>query len=220
MSRLIDMTGQTFGRLTVVGRGPDYIRPGDGMREPRWECLCVCGGRKCCARSNLLRGLTQSCGCLHSEVTSARHTTHGATVGGMKTVEFTTWVSMIQRCYDPSATSYGRYGARGITVCERWRSSFANFLSDMGQRPTPKHSIERSNNAGNYDPGNCRWATTIEQGRNTRRNRLITFCGETLCMSAWAERTGIPYSAIARRLSLGWPAEKTLTHKLRHQILK
>lgn len=120
------------------------------------------------------------------------------------------WKSMLWRCRNKNARCFRNYGGRGIKVCDRWQA-FENFFADMGHPPEGM-SIERENNDGDYEPGNCCWATRLEQQRNTRHNRLITFRGETLPISVWAERTGISYAAVRQRISrYGWSPERALT---------
>lgn len=121
------------------------------------------------------------------------------------------WQSAKDRCYNPNHDFYPAYGGRGIVVCDRWLESFDNFLADMGEKPTPRHSIDRINNDGNYEPTNCRWATPLEQASHTRRNRNLTFNGETLHCAEWARRTGLSRSLIEHRLESGWSTEKTLS---------
>lgn len=151
--------GERFGRLVIH----EFI--GSDSRHPRVRCLCDCG--KWCEPhwGNVKRGVTQSCGCLHNEQLSKRAKTHGLT----KTIEYRIWADMISRCERPTATGYKDYGDRGIGVCQTWRQSFVAFLADVGQRPSPLHSIDRINNDGNYEPGNVRWATKSEQRLNQRR---------------------------------------------------
>jgi len=119
---------------------------------------------------------------------------------------------MWQRCTTPENPNYARYGGRGIRVCERWKK-FENFFADMGKRPSPKHSIERKDNDGDYTPKNCVWATREEQANNTRRNRYLTHNGETLTLEAWAKRLGLSSSTLSHRLTKGWPLEEVLTTK-------
>lgn len=120
------------------------------------------------------------------------------------------WKGMLGRCQRKTDQAFRNYGGRGIKVCERWQS-FENFFADMGHPPEGT-SIEREDNEGDYCPENCRWATRLEQQRNSRRNRLITFRGETLPLSVWAERTGLPYGALRQRISTyGWTPERALT---------
>ena len=128
------------------------------------------------------------------------------------TPEYRSWDAMLQRCYNHQHRSWANYGGRGITVCERWRNSFEAFYADMGNKPTLQHTIDRyPEKSGNYEPGNCRWATRKEQQRNTRTNHLLTFRGETLTMAEWAERLGFGDWIIESRLRRGWTIEKTLT---------
>lgn len=124
---------------------------------------------------------------------------------------FQTWIAMIRRCGDPRSKGYENYGARGITVCERWRADFWAFVADMGERPSPKHTIERIKNDGHYAPDNCRWATDAEQKMNTRRNTLVTFKGKTLPVTEWARRLDIPPATLFWRLRNGVAPEIALT---------
>lgn len=122
---------------------------------------------------------------------------------------------MKDRCHNPNSPAFDRYGGRGIRVCERWRDSFANFFTDMGPRPTPKHSLDRIDNSGNYKPENCRWATDVEQAQNMRKNRFLTHDGRTLCASEWARVIGVKPGTLERRLNAGWSVERALTEPLR-----
>jgi len=125
---------------------------------------------------------------------------------------YTLWLNMKCRCYDPQAINYERYGERGVSVCERWRTSFQNFYQDMGNIPAPGYSIERIDNEGNYTPENCRWATPKEQARNTRRNRMLTHKGKTLSVAEWSEITGIGSTTIRQRLDgCNWSVDEALT---------
>jgi hypothetical protein len=119
--------------------------------------------------------------------------------------------SMIQRCHSPNCRGFKHYGGRGITVCERWRKSLKAFLADMGPRPSTKHSLDRINNDGNYEPGNCRWATQREQMANTRVTRLLNHNGETLCVKEWARRIGLTHSAVQFRLARGLSVAEALS---------
>lgn len=124
------------------------------------------------------------------------------------TPTYDSWRSMHRRCR-PDFNGCSAYFDRGITVCERW-GTFENFVADMGVRP-PGTSLDRIDNAGNYEPGNCRWATPGEQARNTKANRMIAFNGEVLCVTDWAAKLGISRSALSHRLKTGWPIEAALT---------
>lgn len=118
---------------------------------------------------------------------------------------------MLSRCTNPKTPAYKNYGGRGITVCDRWRHDYAAFRADMGPRPTPEMEIDRIDNNGNYEPGNCRWATPKEQSRNQRRNRKIEHDGQSLVAVDWSEKTGIHDRSIKSRLRYGWTAEEALT---------
>ena len=138
--------------------------------------------------------------------------THGCSRRGKTTVEYRIWDGIKQRCYSPGNSNWHKYGAKGIVMCDRWRNSFAAFLDDMGPRPSEKHSIDRyPNQTGNYEPGNCRWATSLEQNANLTRNRMLTCGGETLHASEWARRMGVNVSVVFKRLRMGWSDEKTIT---------
>lgn len=120
---------------------------------------------------------------------------------------------MLGRCTNPNNRDFVLYGGRGIRVCARWSASFESFLADMGERPTKRHSIDRIDNNGDYEPGNCRWATPLEQNRNRRNTRLVTFKGETLALAEWSQRTGIAYHTLKSRLLKGWDSARALTTK-------
>lgn len=171
MPRLIDLSGKRFGRLQVIRRA--------GTHEcglPTWLCRCDCGSEKEILGQNLRLGESNSCGCLQRELmgerSSARFAEHGESTATKKTPEYVSWSAMLSRCNNPNATGYERYGGVGITVCQRWRESYQHFLADMGRRPSKQHSLDRfPNNAGNYEPDNCRWATKSEQSSNQRKRR-------------------------------------------------
>lgn len=203
------MIGMQFGRLAVLESAG---RSKDGRDQ--WLCACECGNRTVVIGKNLRRNNTQSCGCFHRERSAESHRTHGLS----RAEEFNTWVQMKQRCNNPRNRAYGNYGGRGIRVCERWQHSFDAFLEDMGPRPSSKHSIDRIDNDGNYEPGNCRWATRTEQTRNRRGTVTLTFCGESRSMAEWSQVVGIPYSALQFRISHGWTAERALTIPVRDAV--
>jgi hypothetical protein len=155
-----NIVGKRFGRLVVL-RAARRMKSGKVL----WYCECNCGGSTITMTSNLTSGHTQSCGCFMREQTSRARKTHGAS----GSVEHRTWKHIKMRCYNPKDISYKNYGGRGIIMCERWRHSAENFIADMGPKPSPKHSIDRINNDGNYEPSNCRWATRKQQNNNKRQ---------------------------------------------------
>lgn len=157
---MIDLMGQTFGRLTVVGRAP---RNRQGRAQ--WHCRCVCGGETTVRSDVLRRGRSASCGCMKREIVAALHTVHGHAGRGSEHPLYWVWMGMKERCRNPRNDRYAYYGGRGIVVCERW-ASFEHFLSDMGERPGAGYSLDRIDNDGNYEPGNVRWATGKQQAAN------------------------------------------------------
>lgn len=129
------------------------------------------------------------------------------------------WHTMIARCHKPNASGYEDYGARGISVCDRWRNDIHAFIADMGPRPSPKHSIDRIDNDGDYEPGNCRWATSMEQSRNNRRTILVTFNGKTQCIKDWVMELGLVYPRVTARIrTLGWTPLQALELESRQAI--
>jgi len=125
--------------------------------------------------------------------------------------EAESWRSMIRRCYNPKHHKFATYGARGVKVCDHWRNSFEAFLADMGPKPTPKHTIERIDNDGDYSPDNCKWATNAEQSRNMRTNHRITAFGRTQILEDWSRETGISAQTIRQRLKSGWTSEDAVS---------
>jgi hypothetical protein len=195
--------GMRFGRLIVLARAPKK----HGDSHIQWLCGCDCG-QECSAASSALRvGRSISCGCRASEVMALGiRFKHGCA----DTPEYNTWKSMVHRCTNQKTSRWGDYGGRGIVVCERWQS-FENFLADMGMRPSARHSLDRVNVHGNYEPGNCRWATIDIQARNTSRTAMLTFNGTTQCVADWATDLGVYPQRLRDRLKAGWSVEKTLT---------
>jgi hypothetical protein len=156
--KIIDLTGKRFGRLVVLALHAEKSRFG-------WVCRCDCGGERIVRGSDLIRGMSKSCNCLRKEMFAKRSTKHGL----CRSRAYQSWKGMKARCFNPRDRAYPDYGGRGITVCERWLI-FENFYADMGERP-PGMSLDRINNDGNYEPGNCRWATVAEQLANRRPRR-------------------------------------------------
>ena len=159
--RAYELTGRRFGRLEVIGLGP---RKG---AKRRWVCRCDCGQLALAHTHDLMTGRHTSCGCYQREVV----TTHGASTKqhNYRSPEYRAWIAMKGRCYNPATTRFAYYGGRGVSVCDRWRHSFSDFLADMGPRPSPDHSVDRIDANGHYEPTNCRWATRAEQHANMRK---------------------------------------------------
>ena len=211
------MIARKFGRLTIIAAGQPRERRGRPVRT--WVAQCDCGGAKTVVEEDLHAGSTRSCGCLKKQRLAEhiqRCTKHGFARKNKKRSEYRVWRKMIERCEDARNKDFADYGGRGIAVCRRWRDSFELFYADMGPRPSAQHSIDRfPNNDGNYEPGNCRWATLREQGRNKRNNRLIDVDGVTRTLAEWAERTGIGPSTLWYRLQAGLSPEVAISKPLR-----
>lgn len=201
--RFIDLTGQVFGRVTVIS----YVGR-SANRNSLWQCRCACGHAWTVNAQCLRSGDTKSCGCLQREKARAagdRTRTHSMS----RTSTYVVWRGMLARCGNRQNKNFPGYGGRGIKVCDRWHS-FENFLADMGPRPE-KMTIERQNNDGNYEPGNCKWATVKEQNRNKRTTRMLTLNGKTQCLADWAKELRRPEPTLWSRLARGWPIERALS---------
>lgn len=199
--KFIDLTGKRFGRLTALRR---LDRRGI---EWYWLCACECGNQSEVAGVSLREGTTKSCGCLARDNLRTLATTHGFTGTRIHRI----WKNMIQRCSNPKSRGYKDYGGRGIRVCKRWRK-FENFLADMGEPPSPEHSIDRyPDNDGNYEPGNVRWATNVEQANNSRHNVWLEFNGERRTVRGWAKHLGVKEQKLHNRIRKGWPIERVLS---------
>lgn len=200
-----DITGKRFGKLTVV------CRNGRIGSEAAWKCACECGNTTTVRAYSLKSGTTKSCGCGKGNSGRKMFTTHGMS----KTPVYRIWKAMMCRCYQKRNRAYPRYGGRGIDVCDRWHD-FTNFYSDMGERPSGT-SIDRIDNNKGYSPDNCRWATNIEQARNTRRNVSVSYGGKEAYLSELAERAGISYYTLyCRYKRMGWNIEDAVSLPLRH----
>jgi hypothetical protein len=186
------LCGMVFGRLSVVAEA-------ERKKDRRqWLCECACGTRKVIGHRALKSGMAASCGCLRKEVAAKRKTVHGYACRGKKSRLYKVWTGMLARCQIKSASGYENYGGRGIGVCERWHE-FENFLADMGE-PASGMTIERNDNNGNYEPGNCRWATRKEQGKNKRNNRVIEHAGKSMTVTDWARHLGISLATLLEAL--------------------
>lgn len=185
--RFIDLTGQVFGRLTVLGFA--------GRRH--WYVQCECGNLKKTSSSNLVRLAVRSCGCLHSEILGEKNKTHGLN----RAPEVIAFNHAKDRCLNHRNRSFGLYGGRGI---EFRFASFNEFFQEVGTRPSNRHSIDRINTNGHYEVGNVRWATHKQQCSNRRSNRFLTANNISMTMTQWSEKTAIPFSTIHSRIRRGW----------------
>lgn len=206
-----DLRGKKFGRLTVIERADDYVSP-SGNHCTQWLCECECGNTAIISASSLSHGLTSSCGCKAIEITKKLSTIHGMS---RKRI-YKLYYSMKARCYKTSSTSYKKYGANGITICDEWlgKDGFVNFYNwaiTNGYRDDL--TIDRIDGTKGYSPDNCRWATYKEQANNTKATVFLTYNGETKPASEWAEITGLSQSSICGRKRNGWSDEECLTIK-------
>lgn len=201
MPKKIDISGRRFVRLVAIS-----IDSMHKIRGSRWLCQCDCGKLAVVSVGNLTSGNSKSCGCLRLDRLSERATRHGETAGKRRSSEYKIWGSLIQRCTNPKSAAYSGYGGRGIDVCDEWRS-FDAFLRDMGRRPSPEHSIDRKNNDRGYNKENCRWSTSAEQSRNTRRNRRIETPGGPMLLCDAALKYGFSQQVLWKRLDRGWKME-------------
>lgn len=206
MGRFIDLTGQKFGRLTVLERAGS-----DKKKNATWRCKCDCGKEKVIIGESIRHGKTTSCGCILAEFNSNRLKTHGSKPERLYRI----WCGMMTRCYNQNTKRYTDYGGRGIQVCEEWKQ-FEVFRDWAIKSGYSEHlTIDRIDVNGNYHPTNCRWATMQEQANNTRRNHRFEYNGETHTLSEWARILNIPRGVIKDRLRLNWPIEKALTEPIK-----
>jgi hypothetical protein len=196
--------GQRFGQLVVIERANNVPK----ARNIMWSCKCDCGNMTTVAASNL--GRTLSCGCLAIDTARALLTgnTNNRTHNMSHTDEHNIWCAMQNRCTNPNAPKYKNYGERGIKICDRWQD-FSNFYADMRNRPSKKHSIDRIDNDGNYEPGNCRWVTNIVQSRNKSTNKVVELNGIKLCIVEWCEVMGIRRGKIYEMTKTGRTKNKS-----------
>lgn len=203
--RLPVEVGQRFTSLVVTGEARD------ARNKLQYVCLCDCGKTVITTGPKLHSGHTKSCGCYALR----QRTTHGL----HKSAEYKILSGMRQRCYNKNYQQFADYGGKGVTICDRWLKGEDNktgmecFIEDMGKRPSPAHSIDRIDSGGNYEPDNCRWATSVQQLNNTSRNRRISAFGETLTVAEWAKRFGLSYMTLMARLNAGKSLEFAVKQK-------
>jgi len=204
MATFIDLTGNTFSRLTVISQDKKV------GKHLMWNCVCTCGNHTKVSTTHLRQRKIHSCGCLRDSCAGDRARTHGMT----GTTEYRSWQKMKERCLVKACKDFKNYGARGITICERWLNSFENFFADMGEKPKG-YSIERINNELGYNPENCKWATVSEQNSNTRYNVYVTYNGETMMIRDWSRRLGGGDWLVGSRLKRGWDDIRAITQPVR-----
>ena len=208
MGILIDITGQKFGRLTVIKQ---YGRSADNRIT--WLCQCECGNTKIVTGKALRRGETKSCGCYSKEIATLKNTKHGK----RHTRLYRIWLMMKNRCNNPKEKFYHCYGGKGIKVCDEWSKDFMTFYNwSMEHGYNDSLTIDRVNVEKGYSPDNCRWTTLKEQANNKTNNHYITYAGKTQSMMKWAETLGIKYSTLRARInSYKWNIEKAFTTPIR-----
>ena len=215
MDKFINLTGQQFGRLTVIKRVEN-----DKNRGTQWLCQCNCQNKtkKIIRGSSLRNGQTQSCGCLHTEMLVNRNKTHNLSKSRLYKILY----AMKNRCYYPKDKCYNCYGGRGITVCDEWLHDFQAFYDwAMAHGYNESLTIDRIDTNGNYEPSNCRWITNKEQQYNKSNNHLITYNGETKTAKQWSIELGIEYGTLLSRLNRShWSIEKAFTTPVKRNTAK
>lgn len=199
----LDISGQRYGALVAL-RFHDML----GIKR-RWWVRCDCGAEKAVCQSELRSGKTKSCGCLRRQIQISANMTHGYNRARKPAPIYRTWCLMLGRCRNKKLPEFKNYGGRGIKVCDRWHR-FENFLADMGEKPGGL-TLDRIDNNGDYEPGNCRWATRKQQTRNTRRNLMLTYAGKTMCLADWASELGINRGTLWSRIKMGWSLERAFS---------
>jgi len=193
MVAALDIAGERYGRLTAVRRVQN------SGRRTTWLFNCDCGSTKQINLDSVRGGVTRSCGCISRETIAQRSTKHGHSIDRKPTRTFRAWRHAKSRCLNPRDQKYSIYGGRGITMCERWKHDFREFLKDMGECP-PGKTIDRKNPNGHYEPDNCRWATAHEQARTRTDNVFVEYRGETLVLKDFADALGVNYKALHSRV--------------------
>ena len=195
----LSVLGKRFGKLVAV----EELARERGMR--RWRLRCDCGNDRIALQKAFCSGGSmKSCGCANIH--------HSQSHGLSKAPEYRHWINMISRCENPDTPGFENYGGRGISVCQEWRESFPRFYQDLGRRPSGRHSVDRIDVNGNYEPTNCRWATQTEQSRNTRVNHHVTIAGRGMTLAEAVEQASVPYNSVLYRLKRGWSAEDAISH--------
>lgn len=210
--KLNDLTGQRFGRLTVLRRIEDHYYQKSGRHDVQYKCRCDCGEVVNVLGIHLRSGHTSSCGCFRADTARATMTTHGMSGKRIHNI----WKGMLERCINTRHNNYEIYGGRGITVCDEWRNSFEDFFEwSMSNGYTEELTLDRIDVNRGYFPDNCRWVTQREQCNNTRRNINVEINGEVHTLKQWTEIFGLKYGTIASRVKRGWTPLAALTTPVR-----
>lgn len=214
-SRIVDISGQRFGRLVAIEHAGRVVNK-SGFRTTLWKCKCDCGNESIVRYPLLVSGNTRSCGCLEREnkermMKLAQQTNRKSVskdfIGKLEDHPlYKTWKSMIMRCNNPHVKNYNNYGRRGIKVCDRWSGNlgFENFVNDMGERPTPEHTLDRIDYNGYYEPSNCRWATTDEQANNRTDNIYVIIGDREITAKQFCKALGLNYWVAIKQIQRGY----------------
>lgn len=204
----LNLTNKTFGRLTAIERMPN------NGRRTAWKFLCSCGVEKIINSETVTDGRVNSCGCLQKESITQRSLKHGHSINRKSTKELKSYAHAKSRCYNKNDPKYKNYGLRGIKMCDAWLNDASQFLKDMGKAPSPKHSIERIDVNGDYEPSNCIWATNHDQSRNKTTNVFVELNGEMVILKDYALALGIGYKALHKLYRKDGMTLKDATDKL------
>lgn len=209
----LHFVGEAFSRLTVIELIPSPRDPEGKQDAGKAVCKCICGTIRTTHLSSLVSGKTKSCGCLKRDVGATLNLTHGQSKTGKRSPEYGVWCNIKTRCYNPKAEERHRYGGRGIRMFPAWKFDFSAFFAYVGKRPSPRHSLDRIDNDGNYEPGNVKWATKEEQARNTSLNRFVLLNGARMTIAEAGKTLNLSGGVICRALD-GFPL-----HSKTHAIL-
>ena len=199
--RRLDLTGRRFGKLLVIDRALN------NKTQTRWNCICDCGRYAIVGTNCLMRGHTKSCGCSKGEFVSLNRIKHGL----KNTATYVVWKGMRERCNNPKASNYYRYGQRGIKVCEEWNDYVKFYEWAIANGYKEGLTLDRINNDGDYCPNNCRWVDKLTQGNNKCNNRVIEYQGQRYTLIQLSRLCGIERRTLGRRLSVGWSIEDAVT---------
>lgn len=210
MGNLIDLTGQRFGRWTVLRLDHNNAPRG----EARWICRCDCSTLRSVSGHDLRSGKSNSCGCLKRELASSRMKLN-PNYGESQTRLYTVWTNMKSRVRNPNDPAYSDYGGRGIQICEEWMDfqKFKRWAIESGYNDSL--TIDRVDVNGDYCPENCRWTTRTVQNNNTRRNHTLTVNGRTMTVAEWAKETGVSRLTLHQRIKNGWSDEDVILKPIR-----